>query len=41
MNRFISRQKYYVNQIKEDTMSGACGRRGTEQNCVQGSGRET
>ena len=41
MIRFIPRQKYYVNQIKVDTMSGACGTRGTEKNCIQGSGRKT
>jgi hypothetical protein len=37
MVRFIPRQKYYVNQIKEDNMSDACGTRGTEENCIQGS----
>jgi len=33
MKRFIPRQKYYVNQIKEDTMSRACGTRGKD-NCI-------
>lgn len=41
MNRFIPRQKYYIDKIKVDTMSMACDTRGTEENCIQGSGRKT